>query len=140
MGAMGCAKADPYMGAIYRTPYNNLQIAEGREAVGDNFRLVVAGLFGFQVAKLNQFVKNAADTFFDGFFVGLNHEFGMLRFLVGIVYTGEVLDFTFVYQFVEALDVALAADFDGAFDVDFDKIANFFACPIASFSVRSDSG
>src|SRR5215469_2384069 len=95
---------------------------------------------GLEIAQLFQPGENAVGALCDGLFVGLEDEFGRLRLLVGVVDAGEVGNFACVGEFVEALDVALAADLDGTFDVDLDEMADFLARPVACFPVGGDGG
>src|SRR5579884_3458033 len=125
------------LSSLYIVP---LQIAERGQALGDNFLILFARLFRFEVAKLFQSGKDAGDALFYGLFIGLNDQFRMLRLLVGVIDAGETLDFALIYQFVQALDIALAADFDRAFDVDFDEIADLLARPLTSLAVGRDGG
>src|SRR5579884_322757 len=123
------------LSSLYIVP---LQIAERGQTLGDNFLILFTRLFRLEVAKLFQFGEDAGDALFYGLFIGLNDEFRMLRLLVGVVDAGETLDFALVHQLIQALDITLAADFDGAFDVDFDEIADLLARPLASFAVGRD--
>src|SRR5260370_27646547 len=95
---------------------------------------------GLEVAQFFQSGEDAVGALCDGLFVGLEEEFGRLRLLVGIVDAGEIGNFASVGEFVEALEVTLAADLDGTLDVDLDEIANFLARPGACFPVGGDGG
>ncbi len=76
----------------------------------------------------------------DGLFVGLHHQFGMLRLFVWIINTCKVLELACVSQPVETLHIALATDIDGTLDVHLNKIADLLAGPSASLAVRGDGG
>jgi hypothetical protein len=61
---------------------------------------------GLKVAQFFQFGENAVGALCDGLFVGLEEEFGQLRFLVGVVDAGEVGNFARVGEFVDAFSEA----------------------------------
>src|SRR5437667_4137195 len=114
-----------------------LQVAQGGQALADD-----GGFFGrflrLHIAELFEFGKDTPDALSDALFAGFDDQFGMLRFLIRVVYSGKAGDLAFVYQFVQPFDVALPAHFDGTFDVDLDKGANLFSCPLARLAIRGD--
>src|SRR5260370_41113988 len=93
-----------------------------------------------EVTQGFRFGKKVSNGFFEGHPVGLEDELGVPRLHVRIIYAGKAFDFALVNQFIKTLDVALAADFDGALDIDFDKIADVIACPLASLAIRRNGG
>src|SRR5258708_20347459 len=97
-------------------------------------------MLGVEVNQVFKAGKKAFNALFDGLLVGFDDEFRVLRLLVRIIYAGKAFDFALVNQFIKTLDVALAADFDGAFDINFDKIADVIACPLASLAIRRNGG
>src|SRR5258708_18182917 len=97
-------------------------------------------MLGVEVNQVFKAGKNAFNALFDGLPVGFDDEFRVLRLLVRVIYAGKAFDLALVNQFIKTLDVALAADFNGALDIDFDKIADVIACPLASLAIRRDGG
>src|SRR5258708_30654165 len=97
-------------------------------------------ILGLEVTQVFKPGKNAFNALFDGLPVGFDDEFRVLRLLVRVIYAGKAFDLALVNQFIKTLDVALAADFNGALDIDFDKIADVIACPLASLAIRRDGG
>src|SRR5439155_1023483 len=70
--------------------------------------------------------------------MGFDHQFGMLRLLVGIVHAGKARDLAFVNQLVQPFDITLAADFDGAVDIHFHEVTNFLASPGPRLAIGGD--
>src|SRR2546430_1706069 len=85
---------------------------------------------------LRRYVKRSPNALF----IRLDDQLWILRLFVWIVHTGEILDLSFIDKLVEALYVSLAADFNRTFEIDFDKIPNFAACPLACLSIWSNGG
>jgi len=93
-----------------------------------------------RITKFYEPGKNMCHTLLGRLFVSLNHQFRMLRFFIWVIDAGKALEFSLVNTFVEILDISLTAHLDGTLDVYLNKIADLFACPFASFTVRGDSG
>src|SRR3954464_2717903 len=68
-------------------------------------------------------------------------DLGILRRLVGIGDTGELLDLALERLLVETLDVALGASFDRSLDVDLDEaLADLLARLVADLPVGGNRG
>lgn len=74
--------------------------------------------------------------------LGVDEDFGIVGFFVGVVYAGEVFDFAGEGFLVEAFGVALGGGFYGDFDVDFDEVALRVegSDGVAVGAVRADEG
>ena len=73
--------------------------------------------------------------------LGLDHQLGVLRRLVGVGDAGELLDLAGAGLRVEALDVALLADLDRGLDVGLDEAAvHHLARLVADLAVGRDRG
>src|SRR3990172_12555708 len=60
--------------------------------------------------------------FIDAFAVGVEHQFGFFRRLVGIVDSGEPLELARAGLFVKTFGIAFFAGFQRRVDVDFDEL------------------
>src|SRR5579871_6072499 len=64
----------------------------------------------------------------------------MIWLLVRVIDAGKALELALVGQLIQPFHIALAADFDGTFDIDFHEIPNMVTRPCPRLKVRRDGG
>lgn len=112
----------PYCGLIFEDPGVSVPLRRGK------------------VAEFLKLCEDAGRTLLHCLPVGFYDQFGMQWLFVGIINTGEALDLALLCKLVEAFDIALAADFDGGLDVDFNEMTDMGARPISGLAVGGNGG
>src|SRR5216684_455131 len=107
---------------------------------GSHEKSCARSLLILKIAEFDQFGENSRYAFLDGLSMRLNHQIGVLWLLVGIIYACKMLDLALVHQFVQPLDIALAANFQRALDIDFHEIANLLTRPGPRLAIGSNGG